>query len=62
MLKRFNGEFQDRYFEDIMEYLDINPEYFKNDLIDKFRSPHLWTKANGEWKLRHTVDGSGAND
>jgi N-acetyl sugar amidotransferase len=22
---------------------------------DEFRSPHLWKKENGEWKLRHTI-------
>lgn len=26
-----------------------------NNLCDQFRSPHLWTKENGEWKLRHAV-------
>jgi hypothetical protein len=24
-------------------------------MADRFRSPHLWTKESGEWKLRHTV-------
>jgi hypothetical protein len=24
-------------------------------LADKFRSPHLWHKVDGEWKLRKTV-------
>ena len=23
-------------------------------IIDEFRSPHLWTKENGDWKLKHT--------
>ena len=37
----------------------IDREYFLN-LADSFRSPHLWTHENGEWKLRHTVWDSGA--
>lgn len=62
LAKKFDGEFPDRYFNEIMEYLDIDPDYFKNDLCDKFRSPHLWDKVNGEWKLRHNVWGGGTED
>ena len=28
-------------------------EFFQT--ADKFRSPHLWKKEGGEWKLRHKV-------
>jgi N-acetyl sugar amidotransferase len=55
LVKKFDGEFPDKYFNEIMDYLEINPEYFKNDLADKFRSPHLWKKENGIWELRHKV-------
>ena len=61
-MNRFDGEFPDRYFEEIMDYLDINPDYFKNELADKFRSPHLWKKIDGDWKLRHNVNGTGCDD
>ena len=27
-----------------MAYLDINPEYFRNELAVKFRSSYLWEK------------------
>ena len=62
LVRKFDGEFPDRYFNEIMEYLEINPECFRNELTDKFRSPHLWTKENNEWKLRHTVSMEGIND
>jgi N-acetyl sugar amidotransferase len=63
LVKRFDGEFPDRYFDEIMEYLDIDPDYFRKELADKFRSPHLWGKNDaGEWKLRHNVWGGGLND
>jgi len=62
LVNKFDGEFPDRYFAEIMEYLDIDPDYFRNELTDRFRSPHLWTKVNGEWKLRHNVAGTGAED
>lgn len=62
LVNRFDGEFPDRYFDEIMEYLDMDPEYFRTELTDKFRSPHLWAKDNNEWKLRHTVSQNGLSD
>lgn len=61
LVKRFDGEFPDRYFKEILEYISIRPEKFF-ELCDKFRSPHLWKKVNNEWKLRHTVNKDGTDD
>lgn len=63
LVQRFDGEFPDRYFNEIMNYLEIDPDYFKGELTDRFRSPHLWGKDEvGSWKLRHTVNSSGLDD
>ena len=62
LVNRFDGEFPDRYFDEIMKYLEIDPEYFRGELSDKFRSPHLWIKDNNEWKLRHNANNTGFND
>ena len=63
LVRRFDGEFPDKYFDEIMEYLNINKEFFRKELTDKFRSPHLWGKdSKGDWKLRHTVYGGGLDD
>jgi len=32
----------------------MNRDYFSR-LADTFRSPHLWKREQGKWKLRHTV-------
>jgi hypothetical protein len=61
LVKKFDGEFPDKYFNEIMDYIGMSPEHFK-DLSDKFKSPHLWTKVGGEWKLRHNVNNEGADD
>ena len=61
MIKKYDGEFPDRYFDEIMSYLEINKlDFFKT--IDKFRSPHIWKKINNKWKLRHTVNKDGTDD
>jgi N-acetyl sugar amidotransferase len=61
LVKKFDGEFPDIYFTEIMNYLEIQPQRFL-ELCDEFRSPHLWKKMDGAWKLRHTVNRDGADD
>lgn len=62
LVSRFDGEFPDRYFNDVMDYIGMKPEDF-HSLCDKFRSPHLWGKnIKGDWQLRHNVSGTGLND
>jgi len=62
LVNRFDGEFPDRYFNDVMEYIEMKPDYF-HELCDKFRSPHLWGKDSmGNWKLRHNVAKNGLED
>lgn len=61
LVKRFDGEFPDRYFDEIMNYLEIKPEDF-HELCDSYRSPHLWKNINGKWQLRHTVNLDGTDD
>lgn len=71
LVKRFDGEFPERFADEIFRYLSIpekefpvaskafsraivDREYFM-ELADKFRSPHLWAREDGKWRLRHTV-------
>lgn len=53
LIRKFDGEFPQRYYKEILDYLNMTDEEFRA-LADEFRSPHLWTKANGEWRLRRT--------
>jgi len=55
LVKKFDGEFPDKYFNEIMEYIELKPEKFM-ELCDQFKSNHLWKKDDsGKWQLRHTV-------
>ena len=63
LVKKFDGEYPDKYLNDILDYLNIDIDYFNNELVNKFRSPHLWRKdSSGEWKLRHNVYKGGLDD
>ncbi len=50
LVRKFDGEFPQRYFRQVMDALEMDPEYFVQ-LCDKFRPPHLWTRENGAWQL-----------
>lgn len=71
LVKKFDGEFPERFAEEIFQYLSIpekdfpkaskmfeqpnvDRDYFM-DLADTFRSPHLWKRENGIWKLRYPI-------
>ena len=71
MVKQFDLEFPERFADEIFKYLSIpeeefpkasqmfespimDREYFRL-LTDSFRSPHLWTNENNEWKLRKSI-------
>lgn len=61
LVKKFDGEFPDHYFNEVMNYIGLKPERF-HELCDQFRSPHLWDKVNGAWRLRHNVNQDGVDD
>ena len=61
LVKKYDGEFPDKYFSEIMNFLNIKErDFFKT--CNKFRSPHLWRKQKNLWKLRHTVNKDGVDD
>ena len=61
LVKRFDGEFPDRYFKEVMDYLGISAERFF-EICDRMRPSHLWAQQDNVWKLRHTVNKDGVDD
>lgn len=71
LVKRFDGEFPERFAEEIFQYLSIPHKDFPQaskmfeqpimdrayfmHLADTFRSPHIWKYESGAWKLRQAV-------
>ena len=54
MVKKYDGEFPQIYFKEILNYLDLNEKKFF-EIIDKFRPQHLWKKESGKWELLQAV-------
>lgn len=62
LVRKFDGEFPEKYFNVFLDYCGITEEYF-HEVIDSWRSEHLWGKdENNEWKLKHNVSKTGLND
>ena len=61
LVEKFDGEFPQKHFNTFLEYCNIEENEFWK-IIDSWRSPHIWKKVKGEWKLRHTVGGYGIDD
>ena len=61
LVSRFDGEFPGKYFQVFLDYCGISEEYFY-EVVDSWRAKHIWKKVDGEWLLRHKVDGSGTDD
>ena len=69
LIHRYDGEFPERFAEELFKYLSLPPEDFPEasqmfenpemdrdyfmSLADSFRSPHIWKYENGAWALRH---------
>ncbi|MFW2457012.1 N-acetyl sugar amidotransferase [Methyloversatilis discipulorum] len=54
LVHKFDQEFPAKYFGQFLEYIDLTESEFW-EVVDRFRSPHLWEKQGGVWKLRHVV-------
>ena len=55
LVKKYDNEFPDKYFQQFLEYIDTSEEEFWN-IVDTFRSPHLWEKRDTGWVLKNTVE------
>ena len=61
LIKKYDGEFPDKYFSEIMKYLNISESLFLK-LCNKFRPKHIWKKKGDNWLLRHTANYDGTDD
>ena len=54
LMSRYEGEFPEKYFKEFLEYLDISERHFW-EVVDSWRSPHLWEKDSQGWKFKHLI-------
>lgn len=72
LVRKFDGEFPERFADEIFRYLSLSEKEFPgvsrvfeqpvmdrayfDNLTDSFRSPHLWKRDGDRWVLRHLVE------
>jgi N-acetyl sugar amidotransferase len=54
LVKRFDGEFPEKYYKCFLEYCGIDEDYF-TEVIDSWRSNHIWRKDGDNWELRMPI-------
>lgn len=54
LVRRYDHEFPTRYYEEFLAFCDITKEQ-SQEIIDSWRSDHIWQHEAGDWKLRHAV-------
>ena len=55
LVKAYDGEFPEKYLQEYLDYFEMTEEEFFAT-IDSFRSPDIWEKVDGEWKLKFDID------
>lgn len=54
LVRQFDGEFPDKYFDEFLEYTGLSEAEF-HSVIDSWRSQHIWEKSTNGWKLRNAI-------
>lgn len=54
LVKQFDGEFPQKNYQSFLDYTGLTSGQF-DQVIDNFRSPHLWEMTGGKWRLKHAV-------
>ena len=54
LVKKFDNEFPKKYFKEFLNYIDIDEKKFW-EVVDSFRSPHLWNYKSNKWSLKKIV-------
>ena len=54
LVRKYDTEPPTEYFDQIIDYLQLTKYEFW-EIIDSFRSPHLWDKTSAGWVLKNIV-------
>ena len=55
LVRKYDAEFPNKYLDVFLDFCDISKSEF-DQIIDSWRSEHLWEKKNGEWHLKHQIE------
>jgi len=56
LVNKYDGEFPKKHFNDFLKYTNITEEQFC-EVVDSWRSDHIWKKEDDIWKLKNPIYG-----
>ena len=54
LVKQYDTEFPEEYLQIFLDYCGITEEEFW-EVVETWRSEHIWEKVNGKWELKHPI-------
>lgn len=54
LVKQYDTEFPDEYLQIFLDYCGITEEEFW-EVVETWRSDHIWEKVDGKWELKHPI-------
>lgn len=54
LIRRYDGEFPEKYYQEFLNYCAISDEQFQ-EIVDSWRSEHIWRKTHNGWELRNPI-------
>ncbi len=54
LVKRYDGEFPQKHYQAFLDYAGLTEAEFE-EVIESWRSDHIWKKDGNQWVLRHAV-------
>ena len=54
LIKKYDGEFPQKYFSEFLDFLNLPKEDFYQ-IVDSWRSEHLWKKTHNGWELKYPI-------
>jgi len=54
LIKRYDHEFPTKYYPEFLKFCSITDDEV-HEVVDSWRSDHIWKKEGGEWKLRKPI-------
>lgn len=55
LAKKYEGEFPEKNYAEFLNYLNLSQDQFW-EIVDSWRSEHLWNKSGNQWKLKHPLN------
>jgi N-acetyl sugar amidotransferase len=54
LVKKYDHEFPNKHFDEFIDFCGINKKIF-DQIIDSWRSPHIWKKEKNNWVLKNPI-------